>query len=296
MKTFLASGLAAVFFSCSLKASIKTEEVTYSEGSTQMKGFLAWDDSISGKRPGILVVHEWWGLNDYARSRAKQLAELGYTALAVDMYGDGKAADHPKDAGAFAASVMKDPQVALARFRAAMDVLKSQTSVDPEKIAAIGYCMGGAIVLNAARQGFDLDAVASFHGSLGGLLPINGPIKAKVLVCHGADDSFIPAEKVAAFKEELKEAGADFKFVSYPGAKHGFSNPAADETGKKFSIDIAYNREADAESWKELQACFNPFFRFRRPIKVALGARWACRFRGSGCHALRGRKSRVNRR
>ena len=165
MKTLLLGALAAVFFSSSLNASMKTKEVTYSEGSTQMKGFLAWDDSISGKRPGILVVHEWWGLNDYARSRAKQLAELGYTALAVDMYGEGKTAEHPKDAGAFAASVMKDPQVALARFQAAMDALKSQPTVDPEKIAAIGYCMGGAIVLNAARQGIDLDAVASFHGS-----------------------------------------------------------------------------------------------------------------------------------
>ena len=172
MKTLVFCALAAVLFSLPLRASIKTEEVSYSEGGTTLKGFLAWDDAISGKRPGILVVHEWWGLNDYARSRAKQLAELGYTALAVDMYGDGKAADHPKDAGAFEASVMKDPQVALARLRAAMNALKKQATVDPEKIAAIGYCMGGAIVLNAARQGMDLDAVASFHGSLGGLMAI----------------------------------------------------------------------------------------------------------------------------
>ena len=260
MKALLIGALAAVFFSLPVKASIATKEVTYSEGSTNMKGFLAWDDSISGKRPGILVVHEWWGLNDYARSRAKQLAELGYTALAVDMYGDGKAADHPKDAGAFAASVMKDPQVALARFRAAMEVLKSQPTVDPEKIAAIGYCMGGAIVLNAARQGIDLDAAASFHGSLGGLLPIKGPVKAKILVCHGEADSFIAPEKVAAFNQEMKDAGVDFKFIAYPGAKHGFSNPAADETGKKFDLDIAYNREADTESWKELQALLQGVF------------------------------------
>jgi dienelactone hydrolase len=260
MKSLLVCALAAVFLSPPLKASIETKEVTYSEGGTTLKGFLAWDDAISGKRPGILVVHEWWGLNDYARSRAKQLAELGYTALAVDMYGDGKTAEHPKDAGVFAASVMKDPQVALARFRAAMDVLKSEPTVDPEKIAAIGYCMGGAIVLNAARQGIDLDAVASFHGSLGALLPIKGPIKAKVLVCHGEADSFIPPEKVASFKEEMKAAGADFKFISYPGAKHGFSNPAADESGKKFGIDVAYNAQADTESWKELQALLQAVF------------------------------------
>ena len=260
MKTLLLCAFAAALVASSLGASIKTEEVTYSEGTTKMKGFLAWDDSISGKRPGILVVHEWWGLNEYARSRAKQLAELGYTALAVDMYGDGRSTDHPKDAGAFAASVMKDPQVALARLQAAMEALKSQPTVDPEQIAAIGYCMGGAIVLNAARQGFDLDAVASFHGSLGGLLPIKGPVKGKILVCHGADDSFIPPEKVEAFKEEMKAAGADFKFISYPGAKHGFSNPKADEAAKNFKIDVAYNAEADSKSWKELEALLQAVF------------------------------------
>ena len=163
--------MAVILLAAASHASVKTEELTYSEGGTTFKGFLAWDDAISGKRPGVLVVHEWWGLNDYVRSRAKQLAELGYTALAVDMFGEGKVADHPKDAGAFAGSLMKDPQVAMARFRAAMQALKSQSTVDPDKIAAIGYCMGGAIVLSAARQGLDLDAVASFHGSLGGLLP-----------------------------------------------------------------------------------------------------------------------------
>ena len=208
MKTLLSFALLAVVVASASHASIKTEEVTYSEGGKTFKGFLAWDDAISGKGPGVLVVHEWWGLNDYARGRAKQLAELGYTALAVDMFGDGKVADHPKDAGAFAGSVMKDPQVALARFTAAMEFLKSQPTVDPDKIAAIGYCMGGAIVLNAARQGLDLDAVASFHGSLGGLMPIKGPIKAKILVCHGADDSFIPPETVEAFKREMKERGS----------------------------------------------------------------------------------------
>jgi dienelactone hydrolase len=148
----------------------------------------------------------------------------------------------------------------LARFRAAMEALKSQPTVDPDKIAAIGYCMGGAIVLSAARQGLDLDAVASFHGSLGNLLPIKGPIKAKILVCHGADDSFIPPETVEAFKKEMKDAGADLKFVSYPGAKHGFSNPAATEAGKKFGIDSAYNAEADTASWKELKALLESVF------------------------------------
>jgi dienelactone hydrolase len=265
IKALFVGSVAVAYLSSPLRASIETKEVTYSEGGTTMKGFLAWDNAITGKRPGILVVHEWWGLNDYARSRAKQLAELGYAALAVDVYGEGKTTDHPKDAGAFAASVMKDPKVALARFQAGMQALKSQPMVDPEKIAAIGYCMGGAIVLNAARQGLDLDAVVSFHGSLGGLLAIEGPIKAKVLVCHGADDSFIPAEQVDAFNKEMKEAGADFKFVSYPGAKHGFSNPAADNAGKKFGLDLAYNEKVDAESWKELQALLQAVFPKPKP-------------------------------
>jgi dienelactone hydrolase len=260
MKILSACAMAFICLVAASHASIKTKELNYSEGGTTFKGFLAWDDSISGKRPGVLVVHEWWGLNDYVRGRAKQLAELGYTALAVDMFGEGKVADHPKDAGAFAGALMKDPQVALERFQAAMQALKSQPTVDPDKIAAIGYCMGGAIVLSAARQGLDLDAVASFHGSLGNLLPIKGPIKAKILVCHGADDSFIPPETVEAFKKEMKDAGADLKFVSYPGAKHGFSNPAADEAGKKFGIDIAYNAEADTASWKELKALLESVF------------------------------------
>jgi dienelactone hydrolase len=146
-----------------------------------------------------------------------------------------------------------------------MDALKKQPTVDPEKIAAIGYCMGGAIVLNAARRGMDLDAVASFHGSLGALMAIEKPIKAKVLVCHGEADSFIPPDKVAAFKKEMEEAGADFKFISYPGAKHGFSNPASDEAGKKFGIDIAYNAKADTESWKELQALLQAVFPTAKP-------------------------------
>jgi dienelactone hydrolase len=260
MKTLLARAFVAVLLTSASYASIKTQEITYSEGGTTFKGFLAWDDAISGKRPGVLVVHEWWGLNDYVRGRAKQLAELGYTALAADMYGDGKVADHPKDAGAFSSAVMKDPQVALARFRAALEALKSQPTVDPDKIAAIGYCMGGAVVLKAAREGYDLDAVASFHGSLGALVPIKGPIKARILVCHGAADSFIPPETVEAFKKQMKDAGADFKFVSYAGAKHGFTNPGADEAGKKFKIDIAYNSKADAESWKELKAFLQAAF------------------------------------
>ena len=169
------------------------------------------------------------------------------------MYGDGKTATHPEDAGAFATAVMSNPEAATTRFRAAMEVLKSQPSVDPQKIAAIGYCFGGSTVLNMARTGMDLDAVVSFHGSLGGLMPIKGPVRAKVLVCHGADDPFVKEAQIAQFKKEMTESGADFEFVAYPGAKHSFTNPDANAAGEEFGLPLAYSAEADAQSWKAMQ-------------------------------------------
>lgn len=232
-----------------LQAAIQTKEISYKANGTTMKGYLAWDDSISGHRPGVLVVHEWWGLNDYARSRARDIASLGYTALAVDMFGNGKTAGHPREAGAFVGEVAKNAEIAKARFLAALETLKAQPTVNPEKIAAIGYCFGGATVLSMARQGVDLAGVVSYHGSLGGLSPVSGPVTAKVLVCHGADDSFISDEQITTFKQEMK--GADMKFISYPGAKHGFTNPGADEKAKEFGLDVAYDKKADEASWKE---------------------------------------------
>jgi dienelactone hydrolase len=232
------------------QAEIETRLVDYEAGGKKMQGFLAWDNTITGKRPGILVVHEWWGLNDYTRGRAKQLAGLGYTALAVDMFGGGKAATHPEDAQAFVEEVKKDAGAAKARFEAAMKVLKDQQTVDPKKIAAIGYCFGGGTVLSMARQGLDLAAVVSFHGSLGGLAPVVPPVKAKILVCNGADDSFVTQEQIDALKKEM--AGIDFTFKSYPGAKHGFTNPASDVTAKDFGMKVGYNKEADEQSWKDM--------------------------------------------
>lgn len=230
---------------------IRTEEVSYQAGDTKMKGFLAWDASIEGRRPGVLVVHEWWGHNEYARDRAKQLAAMGYTALAVDMFGDGKQANHPQEAGAMAGQVMKNIDVGVARFEAARKILEEHPSTDAEKTAAIGYCFGGGIVLHMARIGMDLDLVASFHGSLSPVTPAQpGGVKAKVLVYHGGADEFISAEVVEAFQTEMKEAGADFEFTAYPGAKHAFTNPAATENGKKFGIPLAYDQKADEESWK----------------------------------------------
>jgi len=241
---------------------ISGKTVEYTAQGVVMKGYLAYDENITGKRPGVLVVHEWWGLNDYARKRARMVAELGYTALAVDMYGDGKQAMHPDDAKKFSSELMKNFDDAKARFTAAMEFLKQQPSVDPTRIAAIGYCMGGGVVLNMARQGVDLKGVASFHGSLSAVKPAQaGTVKAKVLVLHGGDDKFIPPEQIEAFKKEMKSAGVDFQFISYPGAVHSFTNPDADELGKKYNMPIAYNADADGKSWGELKGFLKKIFR-----------------------------------
>jgi len=236
--------------------------VEFSAQGVVMKGYLAYDENIKGKRPGVLVIHEWWGLNDYARKRARMLAELGYTGLAVDMYGEGKEAMHPDDAGKFSSELMKNFDVAKIRFIAAMDFLKRQATVDPIRIAAIGYCFGGGVVLNMARQGVDLKGVASFHGSLNAVKPAQvGNVKAKILVLHGGDDKFIPTEQIEAFKQEMKSAGANFQFVSYLGAVHSFTNPEADALGKKFNMAIAYNADADRKSWDELNKFLSTIFK-----------------------------------
>jgi dienelactone hydrolase len=242
-------------------AKVVGEEVEYTGGGVTMKGYLTYDDAIKGKRPGVLVVHEWWGHNEHARNSAHKLAELGYTALAVDMYGDGKTADHPKDAGAFAGEVKKNMDAATERFAAAKKLLAEHKTTDNTRIAAIGYCFGGGIVLEMARQGMDLDAVVSFHGGLGTQSPAQpGKVKAKVLVCNGAADVFVKPEEIAAFKEEMKNAKVDFEFKSYPDAKHAFTNPAATENGKKFELPLAYNEAADKQSWSDMKTFLQQVF------------------------------------
>lgn len=240
---------------------ISTQEIDYKSGDTTLKGYLAYDASKSGKRPGVIVVHEWWGHNDYARKRAEMLAELGYTALAIDMYGEGKQAGHPEDAQKFAAASMSNLDEAKARFEAGMEVLKNHESTDPEKIAAIGYCFGGGVVLNMARMGADLDAVVSFHGALQPATPAQkGAFHGRILVCSGADDAMAPREVVDAFKKEMDEAGFDYEFVSYPGAQHSFTNPMADSFGTKFGLPLAYNEAADKQSWEAMQKLFSQVF------------------------------------
>lgn len=246
--------LLLLYWNTQAAAAIIGEPVLYKSGDFAMQGYLAYDDSISGKRPGILVVHEWWGNNEYTRKRARMLAELGYTALAVDMYGEGKEAEHPDDAGKFAAEVRQNMAAATQRFAAAMQILQKHPTVDPEHIAAIGYCFGGGVVLEMARQGLDLDAVVSFHGSLAtGNPAAPGVVKARILVCHGADDKMVTPEQIQAFINEMKTAGADYTFISYPGAKHSFTNPGADIYAEKFNIPVGYNAEADKKSWQDMQ-------------------------------------------
>ena len=242
-------------------AEIITSEISYQQGDTVMKGFLAYDDEVEGTRPGVLVIHEWWGHNVYARKRARMLAELGYTALAVDMYGDGKTADHPDDAGKFSSAVGGNLPLAKARYDAALQTLKKQPMVEADKIAAIGYCFGGGILLNMARMGTDIDGVVSFHGSVATQSPAQkGDIKTRIRVFNGADDPFVKPEQIETFKKEMEAAGADYKLVNYPGAVHSFTNPDADAFGKKFKLPLAYNKQADQDSWQQMQDFFDEIF------------------------------------
>ena len=243
------------------QAAVVGREVSYQSGDTLLKGYLAYDDAVQGERPGVLVVHEWWGQNAYARKRADMLAELGYTALAVDMYGGGQTAEHPDAAGKFAGAVRQNLPLMKSRFTAAREFLNKQPGVDPQKNAAIGYCFGGSVVLEMAIEGVDLAGVASFHGSLGGLSPpAPGAVKAMVMAANGADDPFVTAEQIAAFKAMMDAAGANYTFIDYPGAKHSFTNPGADELGKQFNLPLAYNAAADAASWAALQRFLRTVF------------------------------------
>ncbi len=262
MKPLLfAIGLMLVF-AAAASAAVQGKEVAYTAGDTSLKEYLAYDDRIDGKRPGILVVHEWWGHNAYARQRAEMLAELGYTALAVDMYGEGKQADHPEDAGKFASAVSRNLPVAKERFLAGLDLLKQHPKVNPEQVAAIGYCFGGGIVLAMARAGVDLDGAVSFHGSLGTGAPAPaGKVKARILVLNGAEDPLVTAEQIERFKQEMEAAGADYRVVDYPGARHSFTNPEADELGRKFGLPLAYDAEADQRSWQAMQRFFDEIFK-----------------------------------
>jgi dienelactone hydrolase len=259
MQLRYAFALVTAWLSLAPRASeIKTKEIEYRQGDTVLQGFIAWDDAARGKRPGVLVVHEWWGLNDHARNQARRLAEAGYVGFALDMYGKGKVTTHPQEAQAFAAEATKDPQVMAARFNAALEQLKRDPHVDSTKIAAIGYCFGGSVVLGMARAGADLAAVVTFHGALAPQHPAEpGKVKARILVLAGGADPFVPPEQVEAFRKEMQAAGAHFEIVTYPGAKHGFTNPDA---GKYGMSQLAYDAAADKQSWAALVKLFREVF------------------------------------
>lgn len=234
-------------------ASIKEEPVTYSIGNETMNGYIAYDEKLTGQRPVVLVVHEWWGLTDYPRTRAKQLAQLGYFAMAVDMYGGGKTARNPQEAQALVTPFYQNPQLAYTRLDAALAKAKTYAQADTGQTAAIGYCYGGYVVLNAAKLGADLDGVVSFHGGLGGAPANKDLLKAKILVCHGGADNFVPEAEIAAFRKSMDSIGADYQFKVYPGATHAFTNPEATEAGKRDNLPIAYNPAADTASWNDMR-------------------------------------------
>ena len=240
---------------------IKTEDVSYMSDSAKLTGFIAYDSAINKKLPVVLIVHEWWGLNDYVKSRAKQLAGLGYLAMAVDMYGDGKTGNSPEEAGKLAMPFYQNPAFAKSRFDAALTKVKAYSQADTTQIAAIGYCFGGSMVLNMAKLGEGLNGVVSFHGNLAGVPADKSLLKSKVLVCHGADDQFVKPEEVATFKKQMDSIGAGYTFKQYTGATHAFSNPAATEWGLKFKIPIAYNAAADSASWQDMKDFFGKIFK-----------------------------------
>lgn len=258
MKLFLASMIALSGMTASASAALKTQTIEYKQGDALLEGYLAYDDAIKVKRPGILVVHEWKGLNKYARHRADMLAQLGYVAFAADIYGKGVRPQTTAEAGAAAGKYKSDRALLRARVNAGLDVLKSQPNVDTAQLAAIGYCFGGTAVLELGRSGADIKGIVSFHGGLSTPTPQDAKnIKAKVLALHGAADPFVKADEVAAFEKEMTDAKVDYRLIKYPGAMHGFTNP--DNKG----IDppgVLYNEAADKASWIEMQKFFKEIF------------------------------------
>jgi dienelactone hydrolase len=233
--------------------------IEYKDGDAVLEGMIAYDDASTAKRPGVLVVHEWWGLNDHAKNSAKKLAELGYVAFAVDMYGKGIVTDDVKVAGKMSGALKGDRPGLRRRAQAALDVLRAYPLTDATKLGAIGYCFGGTTVLEIARSGAPVKGVVSFHGALGTPNVEDAKnIKGNVLVCHGADDPFVPEKEVAAFKQEMDAAKVHYQFKAYPGAVHSFTNPDVD----RHKLDGAkYNAAAAETSWNDMKAFFADMFK-----------------------------------
>jgi len=239
---------------------IKEEPVTYRSDTATLNGFIVYDANAKDKQPVVLIVHEWWGIGDYVKSRARQLANMGYVAFAVDMYGNAKQGNDPKEAGALADPFYTNMQLVKSRFDAALSKVKEYKTADTSRIAAIGYCFGGTMVLNNAKMGAPLVGVVSFHGDLRGPVPNKDLLKAKILVCHGEADGFVPPAQVTTFRKQMDSIGADYTFKTYPNATHAFTNPGATEAGKKFNLPITYNGAADTASWRDMEAFFSRIF------------------------------------
>jgi dienelactone hydrolase len=238
---------------------VATREVTYEAGGTPLHGFVAFPATRSSLRPAILIVHEWWGHNEHARAQARRLAESGYIGFAVDMYGDGKSTTHPESAQAMVSRATRDPAVMLARFNAALAVLKADVHVDTSRIAAIGYCFGGLVVLDQARRGADLDLVASFHGAMPPPAPVDsGAMRARVLILTGDADPMVPAAQVDSFAAALRRAGGQVEVITLAGARHSFTNPRADSVGMPA---LKYDAHADSTSWQALLRSLSDAFR-----------------------------------
>ncbi len=256
--TFAVALFGVLLASPVARAEVKTQTIDYKAGDTALQGYLASDDAVAGKRPGVLVVHEWYGLNDYARSRAEQLAKMGYVAFALDIYGKGVQAKSAEEAGQMAGKYKGDRALLRARAQAGLEVLKSQPNVDASKVAAIGYCFGGTTVLELARGGADVAGVVSFHGGLDTPMPAKaGDVKAKVLALHGADDPFVPDDQIVAFRQEMQAANVDWTLVAYGNSVHGFTNPNNANSKMK---GVGYNADADRRSWQAMKAFFDEIF------------------------------------
>jgi dienelactone hydrolase len=255
-------GTTAPVADSTLTSTVLKEQTlsVYTDGDTLIC-YVAYNDSIKGKRPAVLVIPEWWGMTEYPRKRARMLAKLGYVGMAVDMYGNGRAADSPAAAMAFSGPFYKDPQKGKVRIDSAIAKLKTLDVVDPNNIGAIGYCFGGGVLLNTVRLGDDLKGVVNFHGSLIGTPARKDLLRTKILVCHGNADQFVTAKDVAEFKKQMDSIGASYTFIGYDGATHAFSNPDATELGQKFKMPIAYNASADTASWNAMKDFFATLFR-----------------------------------
>src|SRR5215469_14165874 len=254
----LLSLIAVLLCAVNLHAAIHTETVDYKQGDTTLEGYLAYDDSISGKRPGVLIVHQWMGITDYEKMRANMLAQMGYVAFCADIYGKGNLPDSPKEAGALAGKYKGDRQLLRERVNAGLDELKSNDLVDPSRIAAIGYCFGGTTVIELARSGAQLNGVVSFHGGLDSPTPADGKnIRCKMLILAGADDPFQKPADLSAFENEMRDSKVDWQITFYGGAVHAFTQP---DVGKMNLSGAKYNETADKRSWLAMKNFFADIF------------------------------------